>query len=469
MRFVELRDRVIRAMGGASLYEGVSSREMAAAFAGKVRLESTAIAGITPWAARIKTDRSANILAILGASMLIFAIWATLFQVDKVTRGSGRVLPSVQNQVVQHLEGGIVDRLLVQEGERVHKGQVLMNVTNQFTSAEFENARTDVVAKRISLARMDAEVAGARSFTVPEEFAKQAPDIASSEEALFYSRVAQRGQESGIISEQGSAKRAQLGSLNARLINLRKEESLMMIQLDKLERAYQAEAISEREVLDKRAALLSLRTKIADVQNDIPATRAEIAESSARHGEVWTKTVQETKEKAAQLRLELSKAGEALGAYRDKAKREEIRAPMDGIVNKLYVQTVGGVIKGGDPLVEIVPIDKVVMVEARIAPKDRGTVWSGLPATIKISAYDSAIYGGLEGKVIEVSPDVIQDPKGEPYYRVRLRADTSNFGQGKPVLPGMTAEVNIRSGRQSIMDYILGPFIRIKDSALREN
>tara|TARA_R110000782_G_scaffold78276_1_gene154858 strand:- start:53419 stop:54825 length:1407 start_codon:yes stop_codon:yes gene_type:complete len=468
MRFAVLRDRLIHAMGGASLYEGVSSREMAAAFAGKVRLESAAIEGMQPWSARIRTDRPASILKLLGGVLLLFLVWACFFQVDKVTRGQGRVLPSVQNQVVQHLEGGIVEKLLVQEGERVRKGQVLMHVTNQFTAAEFENARTDVTAKRIALARMDAEVAGAREFHVPEELAKQAPDIAASEEALFYSNINQRGQESGIITEQASAKRAELASLNARLDNLRKEEKLIMIQLDKLERAYQAEAISEREVLDKRSSLLSLRTRIADVQNQIPATRAELAEAGARRGQIWTKSVQDTKEKANQLRLELSKAGEALGAYRDKAKREEIRAPMDGIVNKLFVQTVGGVIKGGDPLVEIVPVDKVVMVEARIAPKDRGNVHPGLPAKIKISAYDSAVYGGLEGSVIDVSPDIIQDQKGEVYYRVRLRADTTDFGKGKPVIPGMTAEANIRSGKQSIMDYILGPFIRIGDSAMRE-
>lgn len=468
MRFATLRDRLIHALGGASLYEGVSSHEMAAAFAGKVKLESSSIAGITPWSARMRTDSQGNILKLFGGVLVVFLVWASFFHVDKVTRGAGRVLPSVQNQVVQHLEGGILARLMVQEGERVHKGQVLMQISNQFTSAEFENAQTDVVAKRIALARMDAEVAGARDFKAPDDLAKMAPDIAASEEALFYSRLAQRGQESGIVSEQASAKRAELVSLSARLGNLRSEEALMNVQLDKLERAYQAEAISEREVLDKRSALLALRTRIADVQNQIPATRAELAEATARHGEVWTKTVQDTKEKAAQLRLELSKAGEALGAYRDKASREEIRAPMDGVVNKLYIQTVGGVIKGGDPLVEIVPVDKVVMVEARVAPKDRGNIYPGLPARIKISAYDSAVYGGLEGSVVDVSPDIIQDSKGEVYYRVRLRADTTNFGKGKPVMPGMTAEADIRSGSQTILDYILGPFIRIRDSALRE-
>lgn len=468
MRFATMRDRLIRAMGGASLFEGVSSHEMAAAFAGKVKLESTSIAGITPWSARMRTDGQASMLKLFGGVMLVFLLWASFFHIDKVTRGTGRVLPSVQNQVVQHLEGGILARVMVLEGERVRKGQVLMQISNQFTSAEVENAQTDVVAKRIALARMDAEVAGARSFKTPEEFARLAPDIAASEEALFYSRIAQRGQESGIVNEQASAKRAELVSLSARLDNLRKEEALMNVQLDKLERAYQAEAISEREVLDKRSALLSLRTRIADVQNQIPATRAQLAETAGRHGEIWTKTVQETKERATQLRLELSKAGEALGAYRDKASREEIRAPMDGVVNKLYIQTVGGVIKGGDPLVEIVPVDKVVMVEARVAPKDRGNIYPGLPARIKISAYDSAVYGGLDGTVVDVSPDIIQDPKGEVYYRVRLRADTTSFGKGKPVIPGMTAEADIRSGRQTILDYILGPFIRIRDSALRE-
>ena len=108
------------------------------------------------------------------------------------------------------------------------------------------------------------------------------------------------------------------------------------------------------------------------------------------------------------------------------------------------------------------------MVEARVAPKDRGNIYPGLPARIKISAYDSAVYGGLDGTVVDVSPDVIQDQKGEVYYRVRLRADTANFGKGKPVIPGMTAEADIRSGSQTILDYILGPFIRIREGALRE-
>ena len=178
--------------------------------------------------------------------------------------------------------------------------------------------------------------------------------------------------------------------------------------------------------------------------------------------------MEEAKAQAAQLRLELAKAGEQFSAAQDRVDREEIRAPVDGVVNKLYIQTLGGVIRGGEPVAEIVPLAQEVMIEARIAPKDRGEVWPGLPAKIKISAYDSTIYGALDARVIDVSPDVLQDGRGRTFYRVRLKAATANFGPGKPVIPGMIGEVAIKSGSQTILQYILGPLVRIRDAALRE-
>ncbi|RYD26642.1 MAG: HlyD family type I secretion periplasmic adaptor subunit [Lysobacteraceae bacterium] len=364
----------------------------------------------------------------------------------------------MQNQVVQHLEGGIVKRLLVEEGQRVRKGQVLLELSNEFTSADAQNARTDVVAKKIALARADAEIAGAADFHAPADLAELAPAIAASEEALFHSRRAQMGQSSSIMAEQGRARRADIAASAARLVNLRGEQRLMMGQLAKLEKAFAEEAISEREVTDKRAALLSLQTKIGDVQNSIPGSQAELGEAAARQREVYTRTMEETKEQAAKLRLELAKANENLTAYADKRSREEVRAPMDGVVNKLYFQTVA----------EIVPVDQTVIVEARVTPRDRGNVWPGLSASIKISAYDAAVYGGLEGKVVEISPDVIQDPKGESYYRVRLKAEAAGFGRDKPVIAGMTADVAIKAGRQTVLNYLLGPLIGIRDGALRE-
>ena len=459
---------LIRRMGGAALFDNATPAEAATALAGRMPLPSAPIGVLAPLSARHDTRAEGRMLRILAGLFVAFVIWAALFSVDKVARGPARVLPGVQNQLVQHLEGGIVEAILVSEGQRVRKGQVLMRVTNASLGAEYQNARADMLAKKISLARMDAEIAGVAMFVVPDELARQAPEAALREVALFNSRRAQRGQSTGIIDQQAAARRAEVAAEQARLINLRAEERLQVQQLDKLEAAYREEAISEREVLDKRSALAALRTRIADVINQIPQSAAQLSESAARRGEVLTRDMQETKEKAAVLRLELAKADEQYSAAADKQNRSEVRAPMDGIVNKLYVQTVGGVVKGGEPLAEIVPVDKTVLVEARVPPRERGNVWPGLAASVKVTAYESTLYGGLEARVIDVSPDVMQGEKGEPYYRVRLSADTSKFGPGKPVIPGMTAEVNIRSGRQSILDYILGPLIRVRDNALRE-
>jgi adhesin transport system membrane fusion protein len=331
-----------------------------------------------------------------------------------------------------------------------------------------ENAQTDLIAKRLMLARLEAEIAGTGVFTPPADLVRQAPEIAASEVSLFTSRRAQRAQQAGIIDEQARGRMAEVGSLRARLSNLRTEERLAVEQMSKLERAYAEDAISEREVLDKRAMLLSLRTRISDVQNQIPQSYAGVGESAARRGEIWTRDMELVKAQAAQLRLELAKADEQFGAVSDRVSREEIRAPVDGVINRLNVQTLGGVIRGGEPVAEIVPLDNQVIIEARIAPKDRGDVWPGLPARIRISAYDSTVYGSLEAKVIDISPDAIQDPRGGLYYRVKLKANTPGFGAGKPVIPGMTGDVAIRSGSQTILNYILGPLVRIRDEALRD-
>ncbi len=468
MDFSRFRQSIIVALGGASLFDNLRPGEAEAALGGALALPSQPIGAVTPWSARLGINGPSRLLKALVLTFALIMLWMAVFTVDKVTRGAGRVLPSTQNQVVQHLEGGIVKEILVEEGQRVRKGQVLMRIANASTGAAIESARTDLVSKRIILARLEAEIAGAGSFVPPADFAREAPEIAASEAGLFASRRAQRNSQVGVINEQARAKSAEVGSLHARLQNLRNEERLAMDQMSKLERAYAEDAISERDVLDKRAMLLSLRTRIADVANQIPQSSAGLGESAARRGQVWASDMEQVRAQAALLRLELTKADEQFGAVQDRVDREEIRAPIDGVINRLNVRTVGGVIRSGEPVAELVPTASQVIIEARIAPKDRGNIWPGLPARIKISAYDSTVYGSLEAKVIDVSPDAIQDPRGGLFYRVRLDAGSASFGPGMPVIPGMTGEVAVRSGSQTILNYILGPLIRISQEALRE-
>jgi membrane fusion protein, adhesin transport system len=411
---------------------------------------------------------SQRLLWLIGGAMTLFLLWAANFSLDKVTRGDGKVLAAIQNQIVQHLEGGIVEAVLVKEGQRVRKGDVLMRIKNQFTEAELSNARTDVGSKALTLARMAAEVRGDSSLVLPSKLVAQYPDIAATERAVFQSRKMQLRQQTAILDDQARGMQADLAQARDRMTNLRAEEALIAKQLSALERALVAEAVSEHEVLDKRSDLQQLRTRIAETTNGIPKTQAELAEVQTRRHEVWTRFVSETKEKMAQLGLESAKTNNALGAFQDRDTREALLAPMDGVINKIHVQTIGGVVRGGDPLVEIVPTDHSIIIEARLAPKDRGQIWPGLPATVKISAYDYAIYGGLEGKLTDISADVLQDAEGKSYYRLRLEADVSRFGKSKPVVPGMTAEVDIRSGKHTVLQYLMQPVSDLRDKALRE-
>ncbi len=424
--------------------------------------------GIEPLSHRLSTKASTQFVVIMIAFVTLFFIWGATFSVDKVTRGNGRVLPSVQNQIVQHLEGGMVEAVLVKEGAYVHKGDILLKIRNQFTNAESNNAQTDVTARQLAMLRFEAETRGDKTLQFPPALVMKAPEIAGSERALFTSRRNQVMQELSVIDDQISRYKAELSGLAERLINLRQEELLSVKQLRNLEKGLAAEATSEHDVLEKRTSLQQLRTRIADVANQIPQTRSELSEAESRHRETWAKFVSEGKEKIAQMRLEMSKASESLGAYRDRESREALRAPMDGIINKVYMQTVGGVVRGGEPLVEIVPVDHSVIIEAKINPSDRGQVWPGLPATIKISAYEYSVYGGLKGKVIDISPDALQEPDGKTFYRVRLEANTGFFGKDKPVVPGMTAEVDIKSGSQTILNYISKPISSMRDNAFKE-
>lgn len=421
-----------------------------------------------PWSTRIRTDPSTRLLWTLSAGIALFLIWASVFELDQVTRGSGRVLPSVQNQMVQHLEGGITTAILVKEGQRVKKGDVLMRVNNQFTQAELSNATSDVVSKQLAMARMEAEARGDTRLALPADLAAQRPLIADSERALFDSRRSQINGEMAIIDDQIRGAQLELNQLDSRVKNLRAEESIQLRQLSVLERALAADAVSESEVMDKRGQLQSLRTRIDDALNQIPQTRSELAEARNRRSDVWFRFVAENKQKIAQLRLEIAKASQAVGAFEDRRDRENVRAPMDGVVNKLFVQTVGGVIKPGGDLAEIVPVDKSVMIEAQLPPKDRGDVWPGQAAVVKVSAYDYAIYGGLNGEVLDISPDAFQDQQGHTYYRVRLKADTARFGPGRPIVPGMTADVDIKTARRTVLQYLLGPISRVQERALRE-
>ncbi len=421
-----------------------------------------------PWSARLRTEPSRRLLRTMWMSSAVFLAWAALFQVDKVTHATGRVIPSVENQVVQHLEGGIIAEVLVREGERVRAGQVLMRISDQFNTADVNNATTDVVSRQIRLARLVAEIAGAANFEVDPALAAQAPHIAASETGLFSARRSQLNQELAVIDSQIRAHNSEIASIEARLQSLRAEEQIQRERMTLLEAAAARDAASRQEVLDRQATVEQLRTRISDSQTSIPQIRAQAAEAASRAASARARFIAEAEQEAAELRVELAQAEQSLTAFADRTARAEVRAPMDGVIKEIFVQTVGGVIRGGDPLIEITPLDERILIEARLPPQDRADVWPGQEATVKISAYDFATFGGLDALVVDISPDAIQDPQGEAYFRVRLSADGSSFGEDRPVIPGMTADVDIRAGRRTILSYLISPIQDVTERAMRE-
>lgn len=365
---------------------------------------------------------------LLLASILVAAyIWASHAEVDEMTRGMGKVIPSSHEQVIQSLEGGILSALLVKEGDKVNAGQVLLRIDPSRFDATYRENQSRQQTLSAAIARLRAEAGG----HVPVFPTDLPSSVVETELKLYRSQTEALGDSLNALT--GSLKLAQQ-------------------ELDMTAPLVQKGAVSEVEVLRLRREVNELKGKIEDRRNSFLAdARQELA----------------TKEG------ELSALTQLNSAQEDQVRRTVIRAPMRGTVKNIKVNTVGGVIEPGMAIMEIVPLQDRLLVEARIHPKDVAFLRPGLPATVKITAYDYSIYGGLKGKLVYISADTVTDPKNpnEAYYVIRVRTDKSYLSRENgelPIIPGMTATVEVQTGHKTVLDYLLKPVLNITDSALHE-
>ncbi|MEZ5840910.1 MAG: HlyD family type I secretion periplasmic adaptor subunit [Hyphomicrobiales bacterium] len=416
----------------------------------------------------IAREAHGTFLYSVTAGVLAFLLWGSITEIDQVTRGSGRVVPQTQNQLVQHLEGGIVTEIVVREGDFVEKGATMMRIDNLFSRAELAKTRLDIKAKRIRLARLDAEIKGLPAIELTPELAVDIPDILERETALFGRRQDSLKEQQAILDDQVRQKELELSELKSRWTNTARERELVAERVASLRRLAKKGAVSTNELLENERALQQVETKISDLLHDIPRTEAALSEVQRRRNESTLQFRSDAEQERTETALEIAKLEATSAAMQDRSQRSEVVAPISGIVNKVFVTTIGGVVKSGEPLVQIVPADSSISVEARLSPADRAEVWPGLPAMIKISAYEYSIYGALEGRITDISPDALQDERGEPYFRVRLEAGAMDFGPQNPVVPGMLADVDIMTGRHTILAYLLKPIRNLRDNALRQ-
>lgn len=417
---------------------------------------------------RIASQAHGQFVVVISVTLGLLLLWAALTEIDKVTRGPGRIVPQHQKQEIQHLEGGIISEILVKEGQRVVVGQPLLRIENTFFRTELAQASIELAARRLRLMRLEAETSGAREFIFPKELAETTQQAVENEMSLFRRRRTNLDEQLSILDQQSRQKEIELSEFRSRQPSLVRERQISEERLAILKKLSSAGAASSNETLEAERVLQQTLTRLSDLAHGIPRAEAALAEIKQRKLQTVSNFMADAEKERTQTSTDIEKLTQAIVAMQDRTRRSELLATIAGTINKLNVSTIGGVVKPGEALVEIVPIDSAISVEMRLSPNDRANVWPGEKAIIKVSAYEYSIYGGLSARVVDISPDALQDERGQPYFRIRLEADGSSFGSNKPVLPGMLADVDVIGERQSVLSSIIRPLRRMADNALRQ-
>jgi adhesin transport system membrane fusion protein len=411
------------------------------------------------------------LLVVIIIFFAVFYFWARQATLDEVTRGDGTVIPSGQIQTVQNLEGGIVSAILVHEGDTVEKNQVLLKIDNTSAASDYHETRARYLSVSAVVSRLEAEVAGKSDVTFSKDVLEEAPEVARREEALFQSRRAGLNAELDILRRQTDQRRQELVELQSKLEKLQGSYQLALQELNMTEPMVQ-------QGVSPQMDLLRIKRQVNDLQGDVEATRLAIPRAKSALEEA-TQRVSERIQRAKSDNLKdlndnranLAVLAASITGQKDKVSRTEVRSPVHGTIKQILVNTIGGVIRPGQDLVEIVPIEDTLLVEARIRPSDVGFLRPGLDAMVKVTAYDYGIYGGMKAKLEDISADAITDEKGEKFYRIRLRTEKNYLGTEEhplPIIPGMTTSVDILTGHKTVLDYLLKPILKARQRALRE-
>jgi adhesin transport system membrane fusion protein len=410
------------------------------------------------------------IIWVTFALFFIFLIWAYFSNIDQVTRGEGKVIPSSQIQIVQNLEGGILSEILVDVGELVKKDQMLLRIDETRFSSSFQQNRSKYLSFKARAARLLSEANGT-DYKVPQEVVDEKPEIGVREQELFESRRREFQSSMDILQEQISQRQHEYRELTTKLEELTRTNKLLQKELELTRPLVAQGAVSEVEVLHLERQASQMQGEIETIKQTIPKAQSRLQEAQLGLRENKLAFFNKAKTELNQILAELEEVSASAIALEDRLRRTNVRSPVTGTINRLLVNTVGGVIQPGMDLVEIVPLEDTLVVEARIKPADIAFLRPDQEAKVKFTAYDFTIYGGLDARLEHISADSITDEQGNSYYLVRLRTDRNYLGPETnplPIIPGMVASVDILTGKKTILAYLLKPVLRAKYMALRE-
>ena len=415
--------------------------------------------------------KSRLLLWSICSFVVVMLIWSANAQVDELVRGGGKVIPSKQLQVVQNLEGGILSELYIAEGERVKSGQVLLKIDDTQFESTYQESQSALLALLTRVERLRAEAAGKEFVTFEDELVQKTPDLVREQERLFNRRVEQLDVTVSVIGEQVKQQEQVLAQATFDYQQAIDEKKLAEKEYEILKPLFSEGVVSEVELLRTERSVLMASGEASSIYFRLPQIQAAIDEFKNRQ-----KQLELTFKSEAQQALNLSLAELVLlqkgsGAIRDRVQRTHVRSPVNGTIKQLMVNTIGGVLKPGMDLVSIVPIEDSLLIEAKIRPADIARLYPGQRAVVKFTAYDFTIYGGLDAELIHISADSITDDQGESYYLVRVKTTLNNLGTAKrplPIIPGMVAQIDILTGKKTLLNYLLKPILKAKQVALTE-
>lgn len=409
-------------------------------------------------------------LWVILALVLQSFIWAGFAKIDEVTRGEGKAIPSSKLQKIQNLEGGIVTELYVHEGQIVNAGTPLLHLDDTRFASNVGETEADKLGLRAKVERLTAEVEN-RDFVISPEIASQAPDVARGETELYNSRREQFHNEISGLEEQLVQKKQELRDFESKEDQFKHSLGLIRQEIKMSEPLLASGAISKVELLRLRRTEVETAGQLNSISLSLPKATSEIKEIENKIGESRGRFQSDALAQLNEARTNLSKTQASVKALEDRVNRTMVTSPVRGIVQQVMVNTIGGVIQPGSDLVEIVPLDDKLLIEAKIQPRDIAFLHPGQHAMVKFTAYDYTIYGGLQGEVVQISPDTVTDKQGRSFYIVRLQTDKNYLGTKEHpmlIIPGMVASVDILTGKKTILSYLLKPIIRARAEALRE-
>ena len=411
------------------------------------------------------------ILFAITGIITTFIIWANIAALDELTRGQGEVIPSKEVQVISNLEGGIVEALLVKEDDEVEKGEILMRLRDVSATSDLESNEVRVNGLRAAIARLQAEAESSSSIAFGQVLLDKAPAAIAEQKRVFLANKQQLDTQLRILDDQLRQRRQEIVELRTRMSGVNEQITMTVQEKNQIEPAVERGSLPQLDLLRVEQRLGEQQSELASLKSSLPRLQSAVAEAERRKQDLISTARAEAQAELAEKFAEMSTLEKTLGALEDRKVRTEITSPVDGIIKNIAVTTIGGVVKPGENIIEVVPKDDKLVIEARIKPEDVAFLVRGQEAVVKITAYDFAIYGGLAGQLIDISADTIKTDDGESFYRARIETVEPTLyhkGQELPIRPGMQASVDIVTGNKTIMDYILKPIIKTLKGALRE-